>query len=185
MDVVRHSPRAQRGLTLVELITTTAVLGISLAVIVPSWTSFAQRNQVTATSNLLLAHLRFARTSAVHRRAFVSLCPSNDGSSCSGNPFGWHQGYLIFSDANGNRSRDAGEPLMRVQGEAPPGLRLFSTAGRPAIRFRSDGAAWSTNTTFSICASDDSTANRAVILFGTGRARVDRRAPGNKSVTCL
>lgn len=185
MDVACHSSRGQRGLTLIELITTVAVLGISLAVVVPSWTSFAQRNQVAATANLLLTHLRFARSSAVYRHEFVSLCPSSDGSSCSGNPFGWHEGYLIFSDDNGNRTREAGEPLMRAQDGAPSGLKLFSTAGRPAIRFSSDGAAWSTNTTFSICAGDDPSANRAVILFGTGRARVDQKRPGNKPVDCL
>ena len=47
-----------------------------------------------------------------------------------------------------------------------------------------DGAAWSTNTTFSVCLGDESAHNRAVVLLGTGRARVDRRTPGNKSVNC-
>lgn len=185
MDVENLSPRRTRGLTLVELITTTAVMAISLAVLVPSWTGLAQRNQITAAGNQLLGHLRFARSHAVHRRRFVSLCPSTDGATCSGDPHGWQGGYLIFSDNNGNRARESGEPLLRVQGSAPKGLRLFSTAGRPAVRFRADGAAWSTNTTFSICASGDVSANRAVVLYGSGRARTARRKPGNKPVTCL
>lgn len=184
MDVKKLAPRRTRGLTLVELITTTAVFAISLSVVVPSWTGLAQRNQVSAATNQLLTHLRFARSNAVHSRRFVSLCPSTDGTTCSGNPSGWQEGYLVFTDINGNRSRESGEPLLRVQSAAPKGLRLFSTAGRPAVRFRSDGAAWSTNTTFSICASNDTSANRAVILYGTGRARTNRKKPDNKPVTC-
>lgn len=185
MDVDYPLPGRRRGLTLVELITTTAVLSISVAVIVPSYTGLAQRNQVTTAANQLLTHLRFARSSAVYRHGFVSLCPSTDGTNCSGDPFGWQAGYLVFSDSNGNRSRESNETLLRVQDAAPSGLKLFSTAGRPAIRFRSDGAAWSTNTTFSICASEDADVNRAVILYGSGRARADRRRPGNQPVTCL
>jgi type IV fimbrial biogenesis protein FimT len=184
MDVARPSPRFARGLTLVELLTTTAVLGISLAIVVPSWSGLAQRNQVTATANQLLTHLRYARGAAVTYHDFVSLCPSDDGASCSGDPLGWHRGYLVFRDTDGNRARDPGEPLLRVQGQSDPGMRLHSTAGRPAIRFRADGAAWSTSTTFSVCAGDNPDGHRAVILYGTGRARVDRRRPGDLPVTC-
>jgi len=184
MDVARLSPWKARGLTLVEVITTTAVLGISLAIVVPSWSGFAERNLVTATANQLLTHLRFARGAAVNYRDFVSLCPSDDGTSCSGDPRGWDRGYLVFRDNNGNRARDPGEAVLRVQGQARPGLHLHSTAGRPAIRFRADGAAWSSNTTFSICAGDRPDTHRAVILYGTGRARVDRSGPGDRPVDC-
>ena len=184
MDVVCKRPRSARGLTLIELLTTTAVLGISLAVAVPGWSSFAQRNQITTTTNLMLTHLRYARSEAVKRQTFISLCPSDDGASCSGNPRGWQRGYLVFRDDNGNRSRDEDEPLLRAQGTAPSNLSLFSTPGRPAVRFRADGAAWSTNTTFSVCAGEDVSANRAVVLYGTGRARTDRKLPGNGTITC-
>jgi type IV fimbrial biogenesis protein FimT len=184
MDVARPSPRFATGLTLIELLTTTAVLGISLAIVVPSWSGLAQRNQVAAAANQLLTHLRYARGAAVNYHDFVSLCPSDDGASCSGDPLGWHRGYLVFRDTDGNRARDPGEPLLRLQGQSDPGMRLHSTAGRPAIRFRADGAAWSTNTTFSVCAGDNPDGHRAVILYGTGRARVDRRRPGNLPVIC-
>jgi type IV fimbrial biogenesis protein FimT len=184
MDVVRNPRHAAHGLSLIELITTTAVLGISLAVVVPGWSAFAQRNQVAAASNLLLTHLRFARSAAVNYQDFVSLCPSDDGINCSGDPQGWQRGYLVFRDYNGNRGRESNDTILRVQGPAANGLRLFSTAGRPAIRFRADGAAWSTNTTFSVCGNGDTASNRAVVLYGSGRARVDRKRPGNKAVTC-
>lgn len=184
MDVKTLPPRAARGISLVELITTLAVAGITLAVIVPSWHGLAERSQITTTANSLLTDLRYARSTAVTRNLPVSLCPSEDGSSCSGNPFGWHHGYLVFADADGNRKREPGETLLRRHDPFPKTLQLHSTKGRPAVRFRPDGAAWSTNTTFSICHGDNPTFYRAVVLYGSGRARVDRHAPGNQPVTC-
>ena len=184
MDVDTRKPRRARGLTLVELVTTLAVAGISLAVLVPSWNGMAERSRVTTTANLVLTHLRYARSEAVHRNTMVSVCPSNDGDTCSGDPHGWHNGYLVFVDSDGNRSRSPDEALLRVEGAKAPGVRLHTTTGRPAIRFRPDGGAWGTNATFSVCAGEDESAYRAVILYGTGRARVDRRTPGNRPVSC-
>lgn len=184
MDVEKTAPRRKRGLTLVELITTLAVTGISLAVLVPGWSGMVDRSHITTTANQLLTQLRFARNEAVTRNQAVSLCPSADGESCSGDPRGWHRGYIVFVDIDGNRSRTNGEPLLRAHGAQANSLRLHSTTGRPSIRFRPDGAAWSTNTTFQICRGDNTDSNRTVVLYGTGRARVDRRVSGNGPVTC-
>ena len=184
MEVETTRTHGARGLTLVELITTLAVAGICLAVIVPSWSALTHRSLITTTANQLLTHLRYARNEAVSRNSPVSLCPSDDGRSCSGDTGGWHRGYILFADTDGDRRRSASETLLQAQDAQPGRLQIHSTRGRPAVRFRPDGAAWSTNTTFSICLGDDRDSNRAVVLYGSGRARVDRRAPGNRPVTC-
>lgn len=177
-------PARAEGLTLVELVTTLAVLIVSLSIIVPAWATLTERTQITSAANRLLGNLNFARNTAVTRGRTITLCPSSDGIACSGDPFAWHGGYIIFEDRNADRARADGEPLLHVEGRQPARLRLHSTVGRPAVRFQADGAAWGTNTTFSICQGEDAAANRAVILLGTGRARVDRLRPGNKPVTC-
>ena len=184
MEVEKTFSRGSRGLTLVELVTTLAVAGIGLAVVVPSWSALTDRSQITTTANQLLTHLRYARNVAVSRNIPVSLCPSDDGTTCSGDTRGWQRGYIVFGDPDGDRKRSADEPLLQVQDAQTGQLQIHSTKARPAVRYRSDGAAWSTNTTFSICLGDDQDANRAVVLYGSGRARVDRRAPGNQPVTC-
>lgn len=183
MEVDHPPTRRASGITLLELITTLAVAAVALAIVVPGWTALTQRSQLTSTANQVLAHLRYARSEAVTRGRMVSMCPSDDGSSCSGNAFGWQHGYIVFDDRNGDRRRDGDEGLLRVQGSHAAGLRLQTSAGRPAIRFRADGAAWGTNATFSICLGDEGP-TRAVVLYGSGRARVDELAPGNRPVTC-
>lgn len=186
MDVDITPVRRRRGITLVELTAVLAILAISLALVAPGWSGMVQRNRISTAANQLLSQLRFARNEAVTRNAFVTLCPTTDGAACSGDPAGWQHGYLVFQDRDGNRRRGETEPLLRVQDKIGGGIRLHSSAGRPAIRFRPDGAAWSTNTTFSVCpASDtDANANRAVVLYGSGRARVDRRGPGGRPIDC-
>lgn len=184
MDVDKNRPRVLRGITLVELIATLAVVSIALAVVAPGWQALSERSRVTTVANSLLTDLRFARATAVTRNRRVGLCPSDDGDRCNGDPRSWHRGYLVFVDDDGNRDRDPGETLLRRQGSHNAPLRLHSSAGRSTISFRADGAAWSTNTTFSVCAGSDAKFNRAVVLYGSGRARVDRRAPGNRAVHC-
>ena len=184
MDVETRLSRHCRGLTLIELVTTLAVVGVSIAILVPGWHSLTNRNQISRTSNQLLRHLRYARSEAVNRQHDVSLGPSDDGVACSDNPRGWQDGYIIFLDHDSDRNRTEDEQLLWHQQPQARSLRLHSTAGRPAVRFRPDGGAWGTNTTFSICLGDDPDSNRVVVLYGTGRARTDRRAPGNHAVDC-
>ena len=184
MDVENSLPRRTRGLTLVELVTTLAVAGVSLAVVLPGWSAFAGRSQITSTANQLLTHLRYARNEAVTRQKKVSLCPSDDGESCSGDPRGWQRGYIVFIDNDGNRRLDPNEEMLRVQAAQQRELRLFSTAGRPAVTFSADGGAWGSNTTFSVCLDNSGDANRAVVLYGSGRARVDKKTADNRPVSC-
>lgn len=184
MDVATRLPRRVRGLTVIEMLVTLAVAAVLTAIALPAWSIVAERARITGTANGLLAQLYYARNEAVSRHASVSLCPSDDGVSCSGDPTGWQAGYLVFVDDNNSRSREPGEPILRRIDTADAGIRLHSTGGRPAIRFLPDGAAWGTNTTFSTCVADRSPHNRAVILLGTGRARVDDVRPDGGAVVC-
>lgn len=182
MDVENNLPPHARGLTLVELVATLAVACIALAITIPSFAAIAERSAVSTTANQILNGLRYARNEAVSRQQHISLCPSDDGSTCSGDYRGWSRGYLIFVDNDSDKQRGTHEELLRYDTFEYPATEVITTAGRPAIRFRRDGAAWSTNATFSVCAGPS--AKRAVILYGSGRARVDDIGPSNRPIAC-
>lgn len=126
------------GLTLVELMVTMVVALILLAVGVPAYDRITANNRVTAATNSLVAHFNFARSEAVKRASPVTICASNDSSTCSGND-NWEAGWIVFTDQGADGSIDGSDQLLRVTGAQPPGVTI--AAGSAAIRFLYDGSA--------------------------------------------
>lgn len=92
--------RLYRGFTLVELMVTVAVLGVLLAIAAPSFSDMMRNNRSQVAANELVSALNTARADAVKRGARVSLCPSADGSTCSGTS--WQTGWIVFVDTAGS-----------------------------------------------------------------------------------
>jgi type IV fimbrial biogenesis protein FimT len=88
--------RFSRGFTLVELLVTIAVAGVLLAIAVPNFAELMRNNRSEASANELVAALNVARVEAVKRGKRVSLCPSANGTSCSGTA--WQSGWIVFVD---------------------------------------------------------------------------------------
>jgi type IV fimbrial biogenesis protein FimT len=110
-----NTPRSQKGMTLIELLTTVAVLSISLTLGVPSFQSVSASLQRDAVATELAASLRFARSEAGRRAAPVSICPSVDGATCAaGNGPEWNTGWITFLDQNGNGTPDLGDTIVSV-----------------------------------------------------------------------
>jgi type IV fimbrial biogenesis protein FimT len=94
------------GFTLLELMTTLSVVGIVLAVGVPSYLSVVRNNRAATNANELVSALTIARSEAVRRGDRVSLCRSNDGASCGGT---WTDGWIVFVDGAAN---DTAAPVV-------------------------------------------------------------------------
>ena len=60
-------PRPARGVTLIELITTLAVLIISLSLAAPAFTSFLRSNRLQAAQSELVSSLTLARSEAARK----------------------------------------------------------------------------------------------------------------------
>ena len=161
----------QSGLTLIELIFVLAVAAILAAIGLPAMAGFVAENRVSAKTNVTLAHLQFARQSAVTRRANVVACPSDDHASCSGHNR-WDQGWIIFIDRDNDREADTPADLLRVV--APKEALLLHSAGRHRVRFQPSGAAYGTNLTIRVCDPRNQADARAIVVSNPGRVRVSR-----------
>jgi len=106
------------GFTLVESLFVIAVLGILLAVAVPSLSGFGHGTRLSAYSNHFLATLLLARSEAIKRNARVAICKSRDGQSCSSEG-PWSQGWIVFSDPNNNAQIDPGEHVLLIEAALP------------------------------------------------------------------
>jgi type IV fimbrial biogenesis protein FimT len=84
------------GFTLTELMITLAIVGILITVGVPSMQNFIQGNRLIAASNELLSALNIARSEAIKLNAQVSLCESNNGSTCSTTEAGKMAGLYLW-----------------------------------------------------------------------------------------
>ncbi len=104
------------GVTLLELLTVLAVIAVLLVVAVPSFVSLTQTNRVAGEINALSGDLQFARAEAIKEGLPVSICASSNGTSCLGATTStWNTGWIVFSDANGNKVVNAGDLVLRRQ----------------------------------------------------------------------
>jgi len=69
---------------LIELMVTVIVLSIIMAIAFPSFRALVNSNRLTARANELLATIQYARSEAIRLNGKVTLCPTEDGSACSG-----------------------------------------------------------------------------------------------------
>jgi len=80
------------GFTLIELLVTMAILAILLAIGVPSYQSITTSNRMTAEINGLVAHLQYARSTAIKEGQDVTV-----GTGGGNN---WEGGWSV-TDASG------------------------------------------------------------------------------------
>ena len=173
--------RAQdtQGFSLVETLVVLAIVVGVLGFAEPRLNEQIIAKEVDAASGRLFRDLQLARVDSIRRGVSVVICPSEDGASCllRGQ---WHQGWIGFEDLNRDQRRDHGEKILLVG----PSTTSVSLKWRSPhwIRFSPDGGAWP-NGHFRIGSNDLSKA-RAVIIYRTGRVRVDDRSPSGGAVFC-
>lgn len=106
-----HQYKHSSGVTLIELLTTVAVLALLLALALPSFNDAITRNRLTSQANEMAAALALARSEALRRSRDVTVCGSTDGATCASN---WNGGWLAWVDDNRNGTLDATDLILRT-----------------------------------------------------------------------
>lgn len=177
MVVAPKPPRARgTGFSIVELMTTIAILALLLGFAIPSFQEFIVNYRTSTQTNNLLADLAFARTEAVKFARPVQVVADAGG---------WDVGWVVGADVNGDGAVAGADEVFRTQLAAPGGTTMNAVdAGGTAVTtvvFSPTGekAAPAANVEFSVCRPDGNLAkSRAIRLTAVGRAQAQQGFSG-------
>jgi type IV fimbrial biogenesis protein FimT len=170
----------QQGATLMELMVVLVVVGILATLGVPAFASLTRSSRLSSFTNEMVSSLHLTRSEAIKRNSHAVMCTSATGTSCAASG-GWHQGWLVFHDANNNAELDAGETVIMVRQALPAGFFLtgnqtvnkyISYTPSGATRMISGGLQMGT---LELCNESGSAgAARKIVISRTGRPRTER-----------
>lgn len=148
---IANKQRTQRGLTLVELITTVAIASLLLGLGAPAFKQLLAAQRMRAASYGLMSDLVLARSEAVKRGAQVQLAPAAAG---------WASGWAV-------QAVGGAEPLARRNSLGG----VVVTTAPASVTFDLNGRIAGTDATVRIGLSDGGTRRRCISLDPSGRPR--------------
>lgn len=183
----------QYGLSLIELLITLSIAVILLTIGVPSFVDMMTSNTASSYANDLLVDINYARSEAITRGARVVVCKGAAtavGTDCADANARWEHGWKVFEDCNNNQVINAAtcpdrdgdgeadnEEVLRVHSALASGWTLRgNTNVVNRITFSPDGRTGNNGTLVAckggVLNSGNQTRSSAVVILGTGRARV-------------
>ena len=170
-------PAAFAAFTLVELAIALAIAALLAAVAGPAFHDWLSAYQLANHAKHLAETMTRARTEAIRRGHRVNLCKSVDRQQCA-DQVRWDAGFVVFVDLNHDGRVDADEPLLGIEGRAPPGITIETN--RPLddyVSYTSLGHARMLNGalqmgTFTLCRSGQRALR--VVLANSGRVRIEK-----------
>jgi type IV fimbrial biogenesis protein FimT len=125
------------GFTLIEVLVAVSILGVLIAIAMPSFTTTIRRFRTEAIRDDLIASLQVARSEAIRRgvsnSVTVSRTPASGSCMADTTVAGqWSCGWQIFIDANGNNIFDDGAANLIQQSEVPTGFSVTDISAAPS-----------------------------------------------------
>ena len=179
-----HRPAA--GFTLVEMVITLLILGILVAVGVPTFSDATLGSRLGSTANNLVVSFYLARSEAIKRNTIVRVCPSTDSNTCATSA-SWQSGWIVMAPyASGTSDDVVIQRQSAVSGNvsvlhknAALSSALTSAVDMPPSGIRAGGS----DEAFLVCrgAPDVGKQERVVSVSATGRPSVKRTQTGTCS----
>jgi type IV fimbrial biogenesis protein FimT len=144
------------GFTLIELMIVLLIGGILLGLAVPSFNDSLRRNRLTSEANNLITSFNLARSEAINRRSTVTVCPSSDQATCTGE--GWEEGWIVLDD-NTNE-------VIRIYAPMKGNPTIDSTAA--SVQYTAGGFLSGAALTIDMCI-DAGQEGRQINITATGR----------------
>lgn len=165
------------GLTAIELMITLAVFAIMASLAAPPMQSLITNYRERTAINQLTGYVRLARSEAITRSAYVSLCGSSDGTRCDGD---LKAGWLVFQDANGDGIYQGANDIVIRSGSLGIGERYFTDANGTEIAsplvYSRDGSKRGGDIQWQFCFSADADHQRQLSVNAAGYLKVEKVA---------
>lgn len=132
--------RSQCGFTLYELLITVVIVGVILSFGIANMSDFTRNGRMTATANDMHSTYYQARSESARTKNNTTICASTNPMAAAaqcGND--WNQGYIVFTDLNGDISVDPGEAVLKRQGPVETGVTLTAANGATYFSFSGNG----------------------------------------------
>lgn len=138
MKISHLKGRTARGFTLIELMIAIALLGILLALAMPSFSDIIRRMRIESAASSLSVAFATARSEAVKRGRNISVCKSSNGTACASSG-DWSTGWVIYATAgvpikvfdapDGGVSMAGDANMINVVTFTPTGATTLTAAG--------------------------------------------------------
>ena len=119
-----------KGFTLIELMTSIAIISVLLALASPSFSEFVKNNKIATSAKNFYSDLNYAKSEALKGSAVVVMKPTTGTS--------YNNGWQIFVDVNGNGVYSTGDTILRQQDKLSTNL-VVNVGAQSSISFNSYG----------------------------------------------
>lgn len=161
------------GVSLVELLVTTALLAILLQVAIPEFGRLLAAWQRDMATRSVTDHLVLARSEAIRWSRRVVMCNSSNGLGCSAtSDKEWKSGWLVFQDIDNNGQFGPSDKLI-AQSQGLSGIKsLEGNASRQRFVFLPTGMMASGMATLEVVPRIG--ASQRIIVNRIGRVRLSQ-----------
>ena len=160
----------QRGFTALELMVTMTIAAILLTAGVPAIKNYSWNLRMKTAMDSLRTDMNLARGRAISHNIQTIICPATNGDDCSGSS-AWQHGWIVFTDLNGDRNKQDGEPLLKHTGPVEL-LDISSSQSRSNVRFYPNGSAPGSNLSILFCDQRGADHAGIIAVSNTGRIRM-------------